>query len=685
MSLRARILLLFAAIGLGAVVSIGTGVWFAYHRQTSTEILNALIQGGTVAALGILTLTAWIWFIVDTRVARPIDAIASAIRVRASADVSEEINSPNASYLGDLAAAASFATARLSDARTSLAHAVARETAQLVSDKSKLEHLLGDVPPAVLLCTGRHCLVFYNSVAQHILSGPDVSVWLGRSVFDYIHDDPIRQAHRELIEAEVPDGVVEFLSKARVGGRRLVGRMRLARDNDGDTGAYVMTLRDMTGEFLSCSRRDALLTEIFTGAKPVLSSLHEQLQALDGGAGSLPGGRLQHDLQRLSSTLTGLEARFDTLRTNSWPMVAMDSRHFAHGLRKALAPLGVELDMDVVPLVMHCDAAEITALLRQVVNQGLDAKGGDSITLTIRRRGDGVQIQIAHRGRSLTADEVTILLNGPLAETPDGKTGHSILDAHAAEFEVEEQEGGTVISLRLGPAQPLRLVSDENTHAVVYDFDLLSSIHYDRVADASLDNLTYVVFDTETTGLFPERGDEIVQIAAVRLVNGKRIKGEVFETLVNPGRPIPPSASAIHGVTDAMVADAPDVSIAIAQFHNFAEGAVLVAHNAPFDMEFLRRRERELGIRFVNPVLDTVLLSAVVFGTSENHTLDALAERLSVPLRDQDRHTAMGDAVATAEAFLRLKAILASRGIERFDDVLAEVRRHSRLLEDLNG
>jgi DNA polymerase-3 subunit epsilon len=133
-----------------------------------------------------------------------------------------------------------------------------------------------------------------------------------------------------------------------------------------------------------------------------------------------------------------------------------------------------------------------------------------------------------------------------------------------------------------------------------------------------------------------------------------------------------------------MVEDAPSVVAVLERFRVFAQGAVLVAHNAPFDMEFLRRRERELGGRFDNPILDTVLLSATVFGQAETHTLDALAERLGLSIAGSDRHTAIGDAMATAEVFLKLKDMLAARGIHRFGEVLRETRKHRRLLKDLN-
>ena len=115
-----------------------------------------------------------------------------------------------------------------------------------------------------------------------------------------------------------------------------------------------------------------------------------------------------------------------------------------------------------------------------------------------------------------------------------------------------------------------------------------------------------------------------------------------------------------------------------------AEGAVLIAHNAPFDMAFLRRHEPTIGARFDNPILDTVLLSAVIFGQHEEHSLDALTHRLSITIPEEARHTAIGDSLATADAFLKLLPMLHGRGLTRFGAVLTELRRHGRLLKDLN-
>lgn len=218
---------------------------------------------------------------------------------------------------------------------------------------------------------------------------------------------------------------------------------------------------------------------------------------------------------------------------------------------------------------------------------------------------------------------------------------------------------------------------------LVFDFDLISSGETKAIADTPLRDLCYVPFDTETTGLSVET-DDIVQIGAVRVLNGRIVEGEVMDTYVNPGRPIPPASTKIHHVSDDHVADAPDIADAGRALHHFARDAVLVAHNAPFDIGLLRRFEVRMDVEWSHPVLDTVLLSAVVFGTTETHTLDALCERLSVTIPEELRHTALGDARATAEALVKLLPLLEGKGFTTFGQVLEETRKHSRLLNDLN-
>ncbi|MCK0149260.1 3'-5' exonuclease [Marivita sp. S6314] len=229
-------------------------------------------------------------------------------------------------------------------------------------------------------------------------------------------------------------------------------------------------------------------------------------------------------------------------------------------------------------------------------------------------------------------------------------------------------------------------ISPDAARPLVYDFDLLDRTTRDaerHLHDCELLDLCFSVFDTETTGLLPHK-DDIVQLGAVRVLNGRIIEGETINQLVDPGRPIPPASTKVHKVTDAMVRGQPNIHEVARRFHSFSQDAVIVAHNAPFDMAFLRRHAKETGVDWDHPILDTVLLSAVLFGASETHTLDALCDRLNVTIPPDLRHTALGDAYATAEVLVCMLPMLTARGLTTFGQVIEETRRHGRLLEDLN-
>ena len=114
-------------------------------------------------------------------------------------------------------------------------------------------------------------------------------------------------------------------------------------------------------------------------------------------------------------------------------------------------------------------------------------------------------------------------------------------------------------------------------------------------------------------------------------------------------------------VTEDMVRGQPNIDLVLPAFHEFCEDTVLIAHNAAFDMRFLQLKEERTGIRFTQPVLDTLLLSAVVHPNQESHKLDVILERLGITIGT--RHNALEDALATGEVFLKLVKLLEDQGI----------------------
>ncbi|MGY6409978.1 MAG: exonuclease domain-containing protein [Alkalilacustris sp.] len=688
LGLRLRLLLLFAALAGASLAALGGGLWVGYDRLGRPETLEAFVQGGLLAGFVILGLVVWVWFLFDQNIGKAIEQLAAEFRARAHAGIDAGIDNGQARYLGDLAPAADAVARELAQTRNALAEAVARETTRLSAEKYRLEALLADVPLGVLLCTGEHQMVFYNSQAVDLL-GTGQAPGLARDLFDYLREGPVRLAYERLVEMGDSDAASDLLCATTGSARVLAGRMRvLARRDEGVRPGYVLTLRDVTADIAAHSAREALLAEVFDRVRRPAANLQTVIGVLTEEP-QMPGSAelnaaLVEEVRDLTTAITELGVRYDEGRTDWRPLAQTRAADLMDSIRARAEAAGHAVTLDSPDLILRCDGFELVALVAGLIDR-MAAQGlapAVHVVLT-EEDGPGGMLSLEWTGPALAVGRLDDWLSEPLdAGLPD-LSGRAVLQSHGTEAWPERTESGAAIRIPIRNARRAGRRVQPIRRAVVYDFELLSKARNAAVADSRLEDLTYVVFDTETTGLAPSV-DEICQIAAVRVVNGRRVKGEVFDTLVDPQRPIPPGSTEVHGITDQMVRGAPTIAEAGRAFHRFAQGAVLVAHNAPFDLEFLRRHEADIGARFDNPVFDTVLLSAVIYGQTESHSLDALTARLGITIPEAARHTAIGDTVATADAFLKLLPMLQGRGLATFGQVLSEVRRHGRLLRDVN-
>ena len=191
-------------------------------------------------------------------------------------------------------------------------------------------------------------------------------------------------------------------------------------------------------------------------------------------------------------------------------------------------------------------------------------------------------------------------------------------------------------------------------------------------------SLNAVIVDTETTG--PDASTaRVIQIGAVRLRNGRVEEQGVFDMLVNPGIPIPASSTAIHGITDADVTDAADFRTRFEAFREFAGKDVLIGHSIGFDLAVLKRECALAGIDWKRPrTLCTRLLARVAKPSLHDFSMEMLAGLFGVTI--EDRHSALGDAVATAKLFVAMVPLLRAQNIR----TLAEAEEAIKALADDN-
>ena len=232
--------------------------------------------------------------------------------------------------------------------------------------------------------------------------------------------------------------------------------------------------------------------------------------------------------------------------------------------------------------------------------------------------------------------------------------------------------GGTVITI---PVEEVEFRAELDADLALLD---LPPPIEDFDENTPLAQLPFLVLDTETTGLDVAQ-DRVISIGALRLYGGRMYRATSFDRLVNPGVAIPPRSTAIHGITDPMVADAPPFAEVYGGLDRLMAGTVVIGHQVAFDLAMLRQECARHGCRWSEPqALDTLLLVTCLLPSLQSASLDAVAAELGVSIHG--RHTALGDSLVTAEIFANLLPRLADQGITTLGEATAFSRRAKRVI-----
>jgi DNA polymerase III subunit epsilon len=572
---------------------------------------------------------------------------------------------------------------------------VATAKATVEEEKNRLAALMSELAQAVVVCNREGRILLYNHRArqqfQSLAQGPGcvaagALIGLGRSIFSIIDRNQIDHAQdvvRQRLAKAGSGAIANFITSTRSGQLlrvQMVPVLAASEANEArEMAGFVLTVDNITQSFEQEARRDEVIHSLTEGSRASLANIRVAVETLrdypdiDAEERARFIGVAYEEATRMSQRLQRTMDDFaDTLKTR-WPLediLGVDVIATARRQIEAKLQLPTKTEELDDKLWVKADSF---ALVFAICSLAARLKEHYEIReLRFRLLADGhfAYLDLIWSGPQMSTETFYIW---ELEAMQFGKENsplnlRDVLSRHGGEIWYQREKAAHRASIRFvlpaalpEEAPPAVAASQVGARPEYYDFDLFhfqdTSINLDR----RLSELAYTVFDTETTGLEPANGDEIIQVGAVRVVNGRLLRQEVFDELVDPHRPLRPEGIPIHGITEEMVRGKPGIEVVLPALHAFAAETVLVAHNAAFDMRFLQLKEESTGVVFRQPVLDTLLLSAVLHPNQESHRLDDIAARLGVVVTA--RHNALGDALVTCEVFLKMLPLLAGMGI----------------------
>jgi DNA polymerase-3 subunit epsilon len=585
---------------------------------------------------------------------------------------------------------------RLGDAEERIRLGVEKATADLSEENSRLAALMSELAQCVLVCNSEGRILLYNAAALSLIdaAGPSGAqatsrVGLGRPVFTIIDRDRIVHAQERIAERMAggeSHPVARFVVSVAREGRLLRAQMAPVMDAARAQTGYVILLEDVTQALEGAARGDVLMQSLTEGSRASLASIRAAAEALrsypdmDAQAQRRFIAIINEEAEVFSARVEGAAQAYSALQSKygggAEEILGSDLLQLAARRIEGALGLEVRVEPGAAPPWLDVDSYLLVAALGVIARHLRDGLGVRALAIELAPAVRFAQLDICWQGAPATPEIVKSWESEPLPGSPESASLRTIVEGRGGDawYTKDPRAGASRYRILIPLAGAVRASPALPGRPEFYDFDLFHQPGQTPELDQRrLDELTYTVFDTETTGLDPSRGDEIISIGAVRIVNGRLLQHETFDQLLDPRRTVPAESTAVHGIEARDLEGKPLAEIVLPRFRAFCQDTVLVGHNAAFDMRFLQLKEAAAGVHFDHPVLDTLLLSAVIHPAARDHALEAIAARLGVDVLG--RHTALGDATLTARVFLRMIPLLAGLGIETLGAARAAAQR----------
>jgi DNA polymerase-3 subunit epsilon len=680
-----------AAVVAGFAYLVWDGLT-ADQRAAMATIAAPRAGIGMLAILMLLSLLALGIHTLFRLYVTPLRPLAEQVRLIAGSNRKWRLGTDGARNVAHLAASINVLAERHERLHDEMDVRIREANAVVEEEKGILEALVAKLAQGVIVCNRDDRIILYNARARALLQGSDGGplsgdwIGLGRSLRSVL--DPRRldraladvQRHRARSDAEV---MVPFLVP-RAGQRLLSAHLVPIVGQGGDSHGYLVTLEDIERKFEAAARRDALIQDLVESQRAATAGVRAAIENILRFPDMEDGDRttflaaIRDDALRMSDHISRFAEAYGPTADSFWPLIDVAGSDLLADLHSGLREFkdsDIEVTAPLVPVWVRADTFTLVDSFQFLVDQLIGACGADALALTLEDKGSVVALLLEWTGPALHPEALKSWGSRTVSTDWRGQP--------VSLFDVVEHHGAAIWSLPEGTSRrprvqlvlPSAVGEAEAAAGSASQHFAMQMIgpaaRTNDIETTPLDQACCTILDLETTGLTPSQGDDIIAVGAVRLLNGRVLSREVFDTFVRPRVPISEASRAVHGISMDMVRGAPAMEEVAPRLFRFVEDSVIVGHNVAFDMRFLEVSTSRTGVHFDNPVLDTLLLDCVVHPNVEDKTLEAIAARLGVNVRG--RHTALGDALTTAGVFVALLPLLAERGIR----TVAEARAAS--------
>ena len=722
---------MFVIVALGFIFIFMTTIGILFWQQLSPEEKNLFIgfirqHAAFILFIILFILAGYYYFLnwVFRLYVLPVNKVAEEIAIIYSSNPSHRLDVKGSSDIKRLVDAINQGADQYEGQQKKVQATIKKAIAEADAEIKTLAAVMAELPEGIIVCNSQGQILLYNNRANYLLTGsrtkdgdrasepPDSNpvveqqelsingkgrfMGLGRSVFSIIDKKLIVHALEEISEKlnRKDSDVASYFVIALDSNKLIRSETIPILDNARQFTGFAMIMREITEQMAFNRQIGSLLQSLTTGIRASLASIQAAIETILSYPQMTPKQLdqfqqiIHNEVIAMGNTLDRTSAEHSCHIHTQWPLVDMMAHHLMRTIsKKALDNLGVTItirEIDKESWIRVDSYSMIVAMLFMI--ERLHKKTGrNRFGFTIERKEMVVYLDLDWEGEPIPLEtlhswekENLVFENDCLPLTLEEVKKHHEWELWS--FARKQNSHQACLRLLL-PAVQVTAGSETIRHLTIlpdsrpefYEFNLFDQPGQKTELDNRLlTELSFTVFDTETTGLDPRGGDEIISIGGVRIINNRILRKENFNQLIDPRRSLPSDAIKIHGIQPEMLKGKPFIETVLPLFHRFCKGTILVAHNAAFDMRMLQMKEAATDTKFINPVLDTLLLSAFLHPAHKSHDIENIAVRLGVNLFG--RHTALGDAMMTAEMFLKMIPLLAQQNIH----TLKEAREASK-------